>query len=73
LEEAAGCGPSGAKLAKLLKARPLCTLVATTGVSSQRELLLITLVGAVNIQHTVGHAARFGMLHILYNRGDSVA
>jgi hypothetical protein len=46
LEEASSCGPSGAKLAKLLKARPLCTLLATTGVTSQRELLLLMLVGA---------------------------
>jgi hypothetical protein len=52
LDEASSCGPSGAKLAKLLKARPLCTLLATTGVTSQRELLLITLVGAQgNSQH----------------------
>lgn len=43
-EEACACGPSGAKLAKLLKARPLCTLLGSTGVSSQGELLLITLV-----------------------------
>jgi hypothetical protein len=56
LEEAAGCGLSGAKLAKLLKARPLCTLLATTGVTSQRELLLITLVS------TKQHEARC-MLH----------
>lgn len=46
LDEASSCGPSGAKLAKLLKARPLCTLLATTGVTSQRELMLITLVSA---------------------------
>lgn len=43
-DEVAACCPAGAKLTRLLKARPLSTLVTSTGVNNQRELLLVALV-----------------------------
>ncbi|WIA08618.1 hypothetical protein OEZ85_008047 [Tetradesmus obliquus] len=68
-EEACACGPSGAKLAKLLKARPLCTLLASTGVSSQRELLLITLEQATSSQQASKVAAVEKLKHNMRQYG----
>ncbi|KAF6263679.1 wings apart-like protein regulation of heterochromatin-domain-containing protein [Scenedesmus sp. NREL 46B-D3] len=68
-EEASGCGPSGAKLAKLLRARPLCTLLATTGVTSQRGLLLIALEQATSSQQASKVAAVEKLKHNLRQYG----
>jgi hypothetical protein len=43
-EEVAAKGAAGAKLCRLVRVRPLAALLSSTGVSSSRGLLLVTLV-----------------------------
>lgn len=50
-EEVSACCPAGTKLVRLLKARPLSGLLASTGVATQRELLLVALVRAPGASH----------------------